>query len=100
MNLDLPSIQPAIQKWCKAWRVKECSIFGSAIREDFSPVSDVDVLVEYLPGTSWSDEDAQRILEQLERIVGRRVDLVEKRLLRNPFIRYDVLSSRRVLYAA
>ncbi len=89
-----------IAAFCRRWQVRELSLFGSAVREDFGPESDVDVLVSFEPGARWSLLDLVVMTEELERLFGRRVDLVEKEALRNPFRRHTILSSRQVLYAA
>lgn len=75
------------------------SLFGSVLREDFAPGSDVDILVSFEPGSFWGFEifDMQ---DELEAIFQRRVDLVTKEGLRNPFRRSEILSTRQVVYAA
>ncbi len=86
--------------FCRKWRVRELSPFGSALREDFRTDSDVDVLVSFEQGADWSLLDLVRMQEELEKLVGRRVDLVEQEALRNPYRRAAILKSKRVLYAA
>ena len=85
---------------CRRWDVRELSLFGSAIRLDFGPASDVDVLVSFSPTSSWSLLDLLRLRDELESLFGRRVDLVEKEAVRNPFRRRTILGDRRILYAA
>lgn len=70
------------------------------LRDDFRPDSDVDVLVSFEPDAPWSLWDLSRMREELEEIFGRGVDLVEKKGLRNPFLRHSVLTTRQVVYAA
>jgi predicted nucleotidyltransferase len=89
-----------IGDFCRRWRVTELALFGSVIREDFRPDSDVDVLVSFEPDAPWSLWDLSRMREELEEIFGRGVDLVEKKGLRNPFFRYAILTTRQVVYAA
>ena len=89
-----------IAEFCRKWRVKELSIFGSALREDFSPESDVDVLVELLPDHGLSLYDWVDMIEELEAMFGRKVDLVAKGGLKNPFRRGEILRTAEVLYAA
>lgn len=98
MPLDLVQLKGPLTAWAARWRVREVSIFGSALRHDFGPDSDVDVLVEF--SADHDDAAMDALTAELEAIVARPVDLVEKRLLRNPFIRFEVLSERRVVYAA
>lgn len=86
--------------FCRKWRVRELSLFGSALRDDFRTDSDVDVLVSFEPAAGWSLLDFVTMREELEGLVGRQVDLVEQEALRNPYRRADILKSKRVLYAA
>lgn len=76
------------------------SLFGSVLREDFGPDSDVDVLIEFLPGHGFTFENTPVIIDELRTIFGRQVDVVEKNRIRNRFRRKAILSSYRVLYAA
>jgi predicted nucleotidyltransferase len=75
-------------------------VFGSALREDFRPDSDVDLLVSFVPEASLSLFDLMAFREQLEEVVGRKVDLIERDALRNPFRRASILGRHEVLYAA
>ena len=85
---------------CLKWKVKELSLFGSVLREDFSPSSDVDVLVSFEPAATWTLWDLMEMKEQLEVLFGRPVDLVEKEALRNPWRKRQILSTYEVVYAA
>jgi predicted nucleotidyltransferase len=89
-----------IEVFCRKWRVRELSLFGSVLRADFRPDSDVDLLVVFEPDDPWDLWDIIAMESELEQLFGRRVDLVEKRALKNPFRRFDVLTTRQVLYAA
>jgi hypothetical protein len=89
-----------IEEFCRKWRVKELSIFGSALREDFRSDSDVDVLVELEEDAPWDAFGWVDMIDELEGIFGREVDLVEKTAIRNPFRRRHILSHREVIYAA
>jgi len=88
-----------IAEFCRKWRVTEFSIFGSVLREDFGPQSDVDVLVTFKPDAPWDLWDLVTMQEELREIFGREVDLVEEQTLRNPFRRREILRSRLVIYA-
>lgn len=85
---------------CARWKVRELSLFGSALRSDFHAGSDVDILVSFSGDATWSLLDFVAMKEELEAIVGREVDLVEEEALRNPYRRRSILESKRVLYAA
>lgn len=89
-----------IDSFCKQWKVKELSLFGSSLRDDFRPDSDVDVLVSFFSDARWSLFDLVSMADELRDVFGRPVDLVEKEALRNPFRRQSILSSRKVIYAA
>jgi len=78
----------------------EFAVFGSALREDFTPESDVDVLVTFAPGAQISLFDMAQMQIELESIYRRSVDLVEKASLRNPYRRREILQTAQVLYAA
>ena len=89
-----------ISEFCRKWRVVELSIFGSALRKDFGPDSDVDVLVSLEPDAPWSLFEWLDMIDELKQMFGRDVDLVEVSGLRNPFRRHEILNHRQVLYAA
>jgi len=89
-----------IRAFCRKWHVRELSLFGSVLSDDFRPDSDVDVLISLQENESLSMSDFLDMIEELKDIFGREVDLLEKETLRNPFRRHSILSSREVLYAA
>jgi hypothetical protein len=99
MAVQLAIDPTRIAEFCRRWRVKELSIFGSALREDFRPDSDVDVLVVFADDAEWDLWDHLHAEEELRQLFGRGVDLVEKSALRNPFRRHHILSNREVIYA-
>jgi len=78
----------------------EFSLFGSILREDFRPESDVDVLVTFAPEAQVSLFDLVQMQIELESLFGRPVDVVEKDALRNPFRKREILSTAQVVYAA
>lgn len=96
LERDLP--RRRIAELCRRYRVRELSIFGSALRDDFRDDSDLDLLVEFEPEAAIGMELIDLQLE-LEDMLERRVDLAPKSGLK-PRIRDAVLSSARVLYAA
>ncbi|HUT54694.1 MAG TPA: nucleotidyltransferase family protein [bacterium] len=89
-----------IKSFCRKWKVKELSLFGSVLTDDFRPESDVDVLVELRPGHGLTLYDWLDMADELKAIFGREVDLVAKRGLKNPFRRRNILESAEVVYAA
>jgi uncharacterized protein len=89
-----------ISDFCKKWRIKELALFGSALNDDFRPDSDVDMLVVFQENANWSLFDHMDAEEELMKILGRKVDLVEKKAIRNPFRRQHILGHHEVIYAA
>lgn len=89
-----------VDNFCQRWKIREFSIFGSVLREDFSSQSDVDVLLSFLENAQWGLFDLLDMKEELEKIFGREVDIVEKEGIRNPFRRREILRTREVIYAA
>ena len=90
----------ALLEFCSKWRVRELSVFGSVLRDDFRPDSDLDVLVSFEAGADWSLLDLVTMQRELAALAGRDVDLVEQEALRNPYRRAAILKSKQVLYAA
>lgn len=89
-----------IADFCNRWQIAEFSLFGSVLRDDFSAESDIDILVFFKPGAPYGIDEHLAMREELESIFGRRVDLVTRRSLKNPFVRQSILSSREVIHAA
>ncbi|HTX91416.1 MAG TPA: nucleotidyltransferase family protein [Anaerolineales bacterium] len=89
-----------IDEFCLRWKVVEFSLFGSVLREDFRPDSDVDVLVSFAPDAKVSLFDLVEMQDELKAIFKREVDLVEKDALENPFRRREILNTAQVIYAA
>jgi len=96
--VDVTTDQIAV--FCRKWSVKELSLFGSVLRSDFQPDSDIDVLVSLGPDHGLGLWDLPDMIDELEAMFGRRVDLVMKDALRNPYRRHSILNSREVIYAA
>ncbi|GAB4353613.1 MAG: nucleotidyltransferase family protein [Candidatus Abyssubacteria bacterium] len=97
--IDVP--YKKIEAFCRKWKVSELSLFGSVLRKDFDPASDVDVLVSFLPGAKPSLFDRVRMEEELSELFGRQVDLVQKSTIErseNYIRRRYILDSRKVIY--
>ncbi|MDD4975687.1 MAG: nucleotidyltransferase domain-containing protein [Bacteriovorax sp.] len=90
-----------IKDFCQKWKVKEFSLFGSVIRDDFSPEkSDVDVLITFFPEQvlGWDIVDMK---EELETIFNRKVDMVNKEVIEkshNPYRKKSILEHYEVIY--
>jgi hypothetical protein len=89
-----------VAKFCRRNRVRELSLFGSVLRDDFNEDSDIDILVDLEPSAQHSLFDLVRMEEELSTLLGRKVDLVEKSGLRNPFRRYEILRTRQMIFVA
>ena len=103
MNAAIPLDRRAIGDFCRRWKVSELSLFGSVLRGDFRPESDVDVLVAFLPDASWGLLDHVKMNEELTSIIGRKVDLVSRRAVErsaNWIRREQILSSAEPYFVA
>lgn len=92
-----------IAAFCQRWRITEFSLFGSVLRDDFHPDSDVDVLVTFVPDSTRRFDDLLNMKEELEALFGRPVDLVEKRLVEcseNYLRRKHILNHLQTIYVA
>ena len=92
-----------IQAFCLKWKITELSLFGSVLRDDFHPGSDIDVLVSFDPAARWSLMTMVDIQLELEKIVGRKVDLVERSAVEqseNYIRRQHILASAEPFYVA
>ena len=97
-RIDIP--KDKIEEFCRRNHIRRLAFFGSVLRDDFTPESDVDVLVVFQDDAEWDLFDHMKAEEELKQIFGRDVDLVEKRAIRNPFRRHHILSNCEVIYAA
>ncbi|MCS6805498.1 MAG: nucleotidyltransferase domain-containing protein [Blastocatellia bacterium] len=101
LNIKLP--HDAISDFCRRWHIVELAIFGSALREDFRPDSDVDLLVTFEPDVRWTFSQWLEMTRELETLLGRKVDLVERRLVeqsKNYIRRKHILSHLEPIYVA
>jgi len=89
-----------IGEFCKRWSITEFSLFGSVLRDDFRPDSDIDVLVSIDPNAQIGLFEIAQMQIELENIFKRSVDMIEKEGLRNPYRRHEILSTAQVIYAA
>ena len=87
----------AIQAYCQTQPIARLSVFGSALRADFSSASDVDLLVEFQPGAKITYFDLYYIQEALQEIIGRKVDLLTPGAL-SPYFRDEVMARMEILY--
>lgn len=100
-NIEIPIDK--IEDFCQRWKITEFAFFGSVLRDDFRPDSDIDVLVAFSPDARWTLFNHVDMQDELEVIFERKVDLVSKRGIersRNYIRRKAILSSAEVIYAA
>jgi uncharacterized protein len=90
-----------IEALCRKYGVERLEVFGSAIGPDFDPGrSDIDLLVLFSKPSSGGPDSYFGLLEELERLFGRKVDLVDIRAATNPYFVAEALRNRVSLYAA
>ena len=92
-----------ISAFCERWGIAELALFGSVVRDDFGPDSDVDVLVSFNPVARHTLLDMVRMEDELSGLFGRNVDLVTRAAVegsRNHIRRRAILESAQVVYAA
>lgn len=92
-----------IAQFCKKWQMGELSLFGSALRDDFGPESDIDILVAFDDDAELTLFDLYHMKDELREIFDRNIDLVSRRGLessRNHIRRDSILNSAEALYAA
>ena len=92
----------AIQRFCQKWQIIELSLFGSVLRNDFRPDSDIDVLVTFTPDAPWSLLDLVNMEYELADLTGRDIDLIERRVIENspnPIRKAEILGTAQVIYS-
>lgn len=95
--------QAQIAAFCHRWKVTELALFGSILRADLRPDSDVDVLVSFAPDATWSLFDLVAMQDELSSMFGRTVDLVERKAIENSenyIRRRHILNSAEPVYVA
>jgi len=101
MNIEMPKEQ--IAHFCRKWKIVELSLFGSVLRDDFRPDSDVDVLVTFSPDADWSLLDHMAMEEDMSAMLGRKVDLVTRKAIErseNYIRRKAILETAQLYYVA
>ena len=96
VRIDIP--KEKIVEFCRYNRIRRLALFGSVLRDDFTPESDVDVLVEFEPGHT-PGLRFFRMEEELSELLGRKVDLNTPAFL-SPYFRQEVLKEAEALYVA
>jgi len=94
--------QERLAGFCRHHHIRRLALFGSVLRDDFRPDSDVDVLVDFQPGAGGGLFGLARMQDELAELLGREVDLVEMAAVersRNYLRRKEVLGSAELVYA-
>ena len=99
MQPHVPISRQAVAALCREHHIRRLELFGSVLREDFRPDSDVDMLVEFEPEAQIGLFAFQQIQAELSALLQRPVDLVPRSGLK-PLIRESVLASAQEIYAA
>jgi uncharacterized protein len=92
-----------IAEFCRKWNITELAFFGSVLRDDFRPDSDVDVLVTFTRDSTWTLFDIAHIQDELSELLGRKADLIERNAVEhseNYIRRRHILESLRPIYVA
>ena len=100
-NLEVPD--EAMAEFCHRWKISELALFGSVLRKDFGPESDVDVLVTFAPDARWGLYDLFDMEQELRGVFGRKVDIVERAAVEeseNYIRRRNILGSAETVYLA
>jgi len=103
MSLRIQMDPARIAEFCRKWKITELALFGSALRQDFGPESDVDVLVTFAADAGWSLFHLVDMQEELKQMLGRDVDLVEREAVEkseNYIRRRHILGSLETVYVA
>jgi uncharacterized protein len=100
-NFELPL--ETVQTFCDRWQITEFALFGSVLRDDFNPDSDIDVLVTFAPNAQRGLTETIQMQAELQTLLGRKVDFIVKAAIersQNWLRRKNILNSAQVVYAA
>lgn len=99
----LPLAPKQLADFCNRYQILELALFGSILRDDFSPESDIDFLVTYAPDKRWQAWGDLPEQDEMETLLGRKIDWITRKSVEasaNPFFRRVVLNEAEILYAA
>ncbi len=97
------AIASPILEFCQRWTIEELYLFGSGLRDDFRPDSDIDVMVRFKVDAAWGLLELVRMKRELATLLGREVDLVTKTSIEqshNWIRRKEILNTAQVVYVA
>ena len=101
LNIQLPDDK--LVEFCRRWKVNEFALFGSVLRDDFRPDSDIDVLITFAQDAKRGLMTLAKMKYELEDLLGREVDLVSKYAIEtshNWIRRNEILGTAQVIYVA
>ncbi|MGF1576303.1 MAG: nucleotidyltransferase family protein [Cyanophyceae cyanobacterium] len=91
-----------LQTFCQRWRINQLALFGSVLREDFHPSSDIDILIDLDPNHTWGLEYIQ-MRQELASLLNRPVDLLTFQTIthsHNSLRRQGILNDAEMIYVA
>ncbi|MGQ0676420.1 MAG: nucleotidyltransferase family protein [Rhodospirillales bacterium] len=100
-RIDVP--KDKIAAFCRKWKIAELALFGSVLRDDFRPDSDVDVLATFVPQHGWSLFDIVHMEDELGALLARKVDFCTRNGVEqssNPYRKAEILKSAATVYAS
>jgi hypothetical protein len=103
MNALIRSRKKQIGEFCRAWNIRELQVFGSVTTDHFRPDSDIDIVVDFPPGSQHTLIQLAKMEEELEGIFGRRIDLLTRQAIeksRNYIRKKSILMSMEKVYGA
>ena len=102
-TVALPLPRRAIRQFCRRWKISELALFGSVLRTDFRPDSDVDVLVTFADDADWGLLSHLQMQQELATLLQRPVDIISRRALErsaNWVRREAILNTAQVIIAS
>lgn len=91
-----------IAEFCQRWKIREMALFGSALRDDFDPDSDLDILIDFDVDAEWGLLEHVQMQQELQTLLHRNVDLISKRALeysQNWLRRQEILNTIQILFS-
>lgn len=102
IKTTIPLPTEEITAFCHKWELTEFALFGSVLREDFRPDSDIDVMVQFHPDAHPTFSTLDQMETELKQLFQRDIDLITRKGIetsRNYLRRQEILSSARIIYA-